>query len=68
FLIVTTNIVRFLRGQINRHCLLFEYILSRTSLMFLLTKTIPIVIALQGLRFCYSSNTLFKESLLFSNE
>ncbi|KAK4130350.1 hypothetical protein BT67DRAFT_391225, partial [Trichocladium antarcticum] len=53
---------------INRYCLLFEYILSRTSLMFLLAKTIPIVIALQGLRFYYSSNTLFKESLLFSDE
>jgi hypothetical protein len=68
FSVPTTDVLHFLRGQINRHCLLFEYILGRTGPMFSLAETVPMVIALRGLRYCYSSNAIFKEPLLFGDK
>lgn len=68
FSVPTTDLIYFLRGQINRHCLLFEYILGRTGPMFTLAETVPMVIALRGLRFCYGSNALFREPVLFGEE
>ncbi|KAL2182160.1 hypothetical protein L209DRAFT_643046, partial [Thermothelomyces heterothallicus CBS 203.75] len=53
---------------INRHCLLFEYILGRYRPMFSLVESVPMVIALYGLWYCYSSNAIYKEPLLFSNQ
>ncbi|KAL2186779.1 hypothetical protein L209DRAFT_688903, partial [Thermothelomyces heterothallicus CBS 203.75] len=67
FSVPTADIIHFLRGQINRHYLLFEYILGRTRPMFTLAETVPIVITLRGLHYCYSSNAIFKEPLLYSD-
>ncbi|KAL2182163.1 hypothetical protein L209DRAFT_697678, partial [Thermothelomyces heterothallicus CBS 203.75] len=67
FTIPTTDILYFLRSQINRHCLLFEYILGRYRPMFSLIESVPIVIALYSLRYCYSNNAIHKEPLLFGN-
>ncbi|KAK4117984.1 hypothetical protein N657DRAFT_606891, partial [Parathielavia appendiculata] len=68
FSVPTDDVLHFLRGQINRHCLLFEYILGRAGPMFSLAETVPMVIALRGLRYCYDSNPLFKEPVLFGDE
>lgn len=38
-----------------------------TAIIYLLPETIIIITALQGLRFCYSSNILKRESLLYKN-
>ncbi|KAL2182162.1 hypothetical protein L209DRAFT_697677, partial [Thermothelomyces heterothallicus CBS 203.75] len=53
---------------INCHYLLFEYILRRTGPIFTLVETVPMVIILYGLRYYYSSNAIFKEPLLYSDQ
>jgi hypothetical protein len=68
FSLSTDDMLLFLRGQINRHCLLFEYILGRSASIFTLAETVPMVVALRGLRYCYSSNAIFKEPLLFQDK
>ena len=64
----TKDVMDFLAAQINRHCLLFEYILGHTGVMFSLGETVAMIVALRSLRYCYSSNLLQREPLLFSSE
>ncbi|KAL2192202.1 hypothetical protein L209DRAFT_674748, partial [Thermothelomyces heterothallicus CBS 203.75] len=49
FTIPTADVLYFLYSQINRHCLLFKYILGRYRPMFSLIKSVLMVIALRGL-------------------
>ncbi|KAK6073772.1 hypothetical protein SCUP234_08619 [Seiridium cupressi] len=65
YAVPSSQVTRFLAAQINRHCLMFEHILSQADVMFSIEETVPIVIALRNLRYCYSSNLLHKEPLLF---
>lgn len=67
FLVPTVDVMNFLGAQINRHCFLFEYILGRTAAMFTLKETVPMIIALRGLRHCYGSSRLYEEPVLFGD-
>lgn len=51
----------------NKYCMLFEHILANTGRMVSLQESIVMVITLRALRFCYGSNLLQKESLLFKD-
>jgi len=68
FAVESSEVFDFLQAQINRHCLLFEFIKSKVGLMYSLPETVAMVIALRGLRFCYSSNLIQREQLLFGDQ
>lgn len=63
----TQALFGFLSAQINKYCLLFEYTLAHTARTFSLPETMVMVVALRALRFCYSSNLIQRESLLYKN-
>jgi hypothetical protein len=67
YIVPSQELFDFLRAQINKYCLLFEHTLANTGKMVSLQETMVMVIALRALRFCYGSNMLAKESLLFKN-
>ncbi|KAF1970451.1 hypothetical protein BU23DRAFT_473608, partial [Bimuria novae-zelandiae CBS 107.79] len=52
---------------INKYYFLFKHTLTHTTRTYLLPKTIVIVITLRALYFCYDSNLLARESLLYKN-
>ncbi|KAJ4330306.1 hypothetical protein N0V95_010077 [Ascochyta clinopodiicola] len=67
YIVPSQELFGFLRAQINKYCLLFKHTFANTGRSVLLQETIVIVIALRALRFCYGSNMLAKESLLFKD-
>ncbi|KAF5879002.1 uncharacterized protein Bfra_001175 [Botrytis fragariae] len=67
YIIPTRQLFDFLSAQINKYCLLFEHILANTGAAYSLPETIVMVIALRALRFCYGSNLIQRESLLYKD-
>jgi hypothetical protein len=67
YTVPTEELLSFLYAQINKHCFLFEHTLAKTATTYSLPETIVMVVALRALRFCYSSNLLQQESLLYKN-
>ncbi|KAJ4332220.1 hypothetical protein N0V95_009712 [Ascochyta clinopodiicola] len=67
YIVPLQELFRFLRAQINKYCLLFEHTFANTGRSVSLQETMVMVIALRALRFCYGSNMLAKESLLFKD-
>jgi hypothetical protein len=67
YIIPTKELLDFLYAQINKCCFLFEHVLAHTAMTYSLPETIVMVTALRALRFCYSSNLLQRESLLYKD-
>jgi hypothetical protein len=67
YIIPTKDLLDFLYTQINKYCFLFEHVLAHTAMTYSLPETIVMVTALRALRFCYSSNLLQRESLLYKD-
>jgi hypothetical protein len=67
YIVPTQELLGFLYGQINKYCFLFEHILAHTAMTYSLPETIVMVVALRALRFCYSSNLIQCESLLYKD-
>jgi len=67
YIVPTQELLAFLYGQINKYCFLFEHILAHTARTYSLPETVVMVIALRALRFCYGSNLLQRESLLYKD-
>ncbi|KAF2844277.1 hypothetical protein T440DRAFT_523630 [Plenodomus tracheiphilus IPT5] len=67
FIIPTKTLLGFLSAQINKYCFLFEYTLAHTARTYSLPETTIMVAALRALRFCYGSNMLAGESLLYKD-
>ncbi len=68
YIVPTQELLAFLYGQINKYCFLFEHILAYTARTYSLPETVVMVIALRALRFCYGSNLLQQESLLYKDQ
>ncbi|EWY79585.1 hypothetical protein FOYG_17279 [Fusarium oxysporum NRRL 32931] len=64
FAIQSRTVARFLHGNINRYCFLFEYIKSQTGPRYSLPETIVMAVALRSLRFTMSG-IIAKESVLW---
>jgi hypothetical protein len=67
YIIPTQELLGFLYAQINKYCFLFEHLLAHASATYSLPETLVMVTALRALRFCYSSNLLPRESLLYKD-
>ncbi|PVH92672.1 hypothetical protein DM02DRAFT_604978, partial [Periconia macrospinosa] len=67
YIVPSQELFGFLRAQINKYCFLFEHTLAHTARTYSLPETMVMVIALRALRFCYSSNMLARESLLYKD-
>ena len=67
YVVPSPEMFRFLSAQINKYCLLFEHTLAHTARTYSLPETMVMVIALRALRFCYGSNLLSKEALLYKD-
>jgi hypothetical protein len=67
YVVPTKVLLGFLSAQINKFCFLFEYTLAHTARTYSLPETVMMVVALRALRFCYGSNMLMRESLLYKN-
>lgn len=67
YVVPSQELFSFLRAQINKYCFLFEHTLAHTARTYSLPETMVMVVALRALRFCYGSNMLCKESLLYKN-
>jgi hypothetical protein len=67
YTVPTQELLGFLYAQINKHCFLFEHTLAQAARTYSLPETIVMVVALRALRFCYGSNLLQQESLLYKN-
>lgn len=67
YIVPTQELLSFLYAQINKYCFLFEHILAHTGKTYSLPETIAMVVALRALRFCYGSNLLGRESLLYKD-
>lgn len=67
FIVPTQELLGFLSAQINKYCFLFEHVLAHTALTYSLPETIVMVAALRALRFCYGSNLIQRESLLYKD-
>ena len=67
YIIPTQELLGFLSAQINKYCFLFEHVLAHTALSYSLPETIVMVTALRALRFCYGSNLIQRESLLYKD-
>ena len=63
----THELLGFLSAQINKYCFLFEHVLAHTAMTYSLPETIVMVTALRALRFCYGSNLIQRESLLYKD-
>jgi hypothetical protein len=68
YIVPTKELLGFLYAQINKYCFLFEQVLAHTAMTYSLPETIVMVTALRALRFCYSSNMLQRESLLYKDQ
>ncbi|KAN0103560.1 hypothetical protein V8E51_011873 [Hyaloscypha variabilis] len=67
YIVPTQELLGFLSAQINKYCFLFEHVLAHTAMTYSLPETIVMVAALRALRFCYGSNLIQRESLLYKN-
>ncbi len=67
YIVPTQELLGFLYAQVNKYCFLFEHILAHTGKTYSLPETIVMVVALRALRFCYGSNLLAQESLLYKD-
>jgi hypothetical protein len=67
YIVPTKALLGFLYAQINKYCFLFEHVLAHTAMTYSLPETIIMVTALRALRFCYGSNLLQRESLLYKD-
>lgn len=67
YIVPTDELLSFLYAQINKYCFLFEHVLAHTARTYSLPETMVMVVALRALRFCYGSNLLVRESLLYKN-
>ena len=67
YIVPTKELLGFLYAQINKYCFLFEHVLAHTAMTYSLPETIAMVTALRALRFCYGSNLLQRESLLYKD-
>jgi hypothetical protein len=67
YIVPTTELLEFLYAQINKYCFLFENVLAHTAMTYSLPETVVMVTALRALRFCYGSNLLQRESLLYKD-
>jgi hypothetical protein len=67
YIVPTKELLGFLYAQINKYCFLFEHVLAHTAMTYSLPETIIMVTALRALRFCYSSNLIQSESLLYKD-
>ena len=67
YIIPTRELLGFLSAQINKYCFLFEHVLAHTAMTYSLPETIVMVAALRALRFCYGSNLIQRESLLYKD-
>jgi hypothetical protein len=67
YIVPTKELLGFLYAQINKYCFLFEHVLAHTAMTYSLPETIVMVTALRALRFCYSSNLIQSESLLYKD-
>jgi hypothetical protein len=67
YIVPTQELLGFLYAQINKYCFLFENVLAHTAMTYSLPETIVMVTALRALRFCYGSNLLQRESLLYKD-
>lgn len=67
YIVPTKELLGFLYAQINKYCFLFEHVLAHTAMTYSLPETIVMVTALRALRFCYGSNLLQRESLLYKD-
>lgn len=67
YVVPTQELLAFLYVQINKYCFLFEHVLAHTAMTYSLPETIVMVTALRALRFCYGSNLLQRESLLYKD-
>jgi hypothetical protein len=67
YIVPTKELLGFLYAQINKYCFLFEHVLGHTAMTYSLPETILMVTALRALRFCYGSNLIQRESLLYKD-
>lgn len=67
YIVPTKELLAFLYAQINKYCFLFEHVLAHTAMTYSLPETIVMVTALRVLRFCYGSNLIQRESLLYKD-
>ena len=67
YIVPTKELLGFLYAQINKYCFLFEHVLAHTAMTYSLPETIVMVTALRALRFCYGSNLIQRESLLYKD-
>jgi hypothetical protein len=67
YVVPTQELLGFLYAQINKYCLLFEGTLTHTARTYSLPETMVMVVALRALRFCYGSNLIQQELLLYKN-
>jgi hypothetical protein len=67
YIALTQTVLGFLSAQINKYCFLFEHTLAHIAETFSLPETIVMVVALRALWFCYNSNLLQRESLLYKD-
>lgn len=67
YIVPSQELFSFLCAQINKYCMLFEHTLANAGRTVSLQETMVMVIALRALRFCYGSNLLQKELLLFKD-
>ncbi|RAL58025.1 hypothetical protein DID88_009089 [Monilinia fructigena] len=67
YIVPTKELLGFLYAQINKYCILFEHVLAHTAMTYSLPETIVMVTALRALRFCYGSNLIQRESLLYKD-
>ena len=67
YVVPTQELLGFLYAQINKYCLLFEHTLAHAARTYSLPETMVMVVALRALRFCYGSNLIQRESLLYKD-
>jgi hypothetical protein len=67
YIIPTKELLAFLYAQINKYCFLFEHVRAHTAMTYSLPETIVMVVALRALRFCYGSNLIQRESVLYKD-
>ncbi|KAF2622933.1 hypothetical protein BU25DRAFT_451613 [Macroventuria anomochaeta] len=65
YIVPTQELLGFLRAQINKYCFLFEHTRANTFGAVSLAEQAVMIVALRALRFCYGSNILSAESLLY---
>ncbi|OBT51006.1 hypothetical protein VE04_09284 [Pseudogymnoascus sp. 24MN13] len=67
YIIPSVDLFQFLRAQMNKHCLLFEYVLSGTRETHSLPEFIVMVLALRALRHSYGSAPIEQEPMLYKD-